>query len=153
MYFQSLKKRSRLWNLSVPKATDLCIPQRLQCFWRRLRIIESRLVRENFSSSRNNLWRRENFGKDRSRRRDPNLPRIVEFGAILAIFSRAKFCWSATSRQKIREKFTRHLLTNSAKRSRIYIETLYGTNFPRDVCLNSSKSGGYKFRGSLVAQT
>ena len=43
-------------------------------------------------------------------------------------------------------ELTRHFLANSAKRPRIYIETLYETNFPQDVCRKASKSGGYDFR-------
>ena len=38
-------------------------------------------------------------------------------------------------------KFTCHFLANSADRPGIYIETPYKSNFPWDVCLNSSKSG------------
>ena len=51
------------------------------------------------------------------------------------------------------EKSTCHFLANSADRPRIYIETLYKSNVPRDVCLNSSKSGGWVFKATLVAQT
>ena len=41
-----------------------------------------------------------------------------------------------------RSKFESHFSANSADRPGIYIETPYKSNFPRDVCLNSLKSGG-----------
>ena len=48
----------------------------------------------------------------------------------------------------------RHFLANSADRPRIYniMETLHKSNVPRDVCLSSSKSGGWVFKATLVAQ-
>ena len=46
--------------------------------------LSRRRRRKTFPSLQNR--RRENFRKDRSRRRDQNRPRIVEIGAILAIF-------------------------------------------------------------------
>ena len=48
-------------------------------------------------------------------------------------------------------KFVCHFWANSADRPRIYIETLYKSNIPRDVCLNSLKSGGWHFKETLVA--
>ena len=47
-------------------------------------------------------------------------------------------------------KSTSHFWANSADRPRIYIETLYKSNVPRDVYLNSSKSGYCIFKGTLV---
>ena len=84
--------------------------------------------------------------KDSLGRRDRFRPRIVKIGVILAIFEPFQVCCSAKSRPKNQEKSIRHFLANSAKRPRIYIETHCETNFPRDVCLNSSKSGGCDFR-------
>ena len=40
-YSKGLNKRRGLRNLSIPKPTDLSIPQPLQQVWRGLRIIES----------------------------------------------------------------------------------------------------------------
>ena len=79
------------------------------------------------SSARKFCRPRENFSKGRSGRRDQNRPRIVKIGAVLAIFEPFEVL--------------RHFLANSADRLGIYIETLYKTNFPREVCLNSVKSG------------
>ena len=68
-YFQGRNKGSRLRNLSVLGATDLCIPQRRQPFWWGLRIIESRT--ENFRNFERPFtprgWLRSapNFGKTR----------------------------------------------------------------------------------------
>ena len=74
--------------------------------------------------------------KKKSGRCDQNRPRIVKIGAILAIFEPFEVL--------------RHLLANSADRPGIYIETLYKSNFPRDICPNSSKSGKYDFRENDV---
>ena len=71
--------------------------------------------RENFSSARNFFFRRENFrprenlGKKNLSRRDRFRPKIVEIGAILAIFEPFEN-W----------KFTCHFWANSADLPRIY---------------------------------
>ena len=64
----------------------------------------------------------------------------------------AVFADCAVQCQQKRKNKKRHFLANSADRPRIYIETLYKSNVPRDVCLNSSKSGGWVFKATLVAQ-
>ena len=69
--------------------------------------------------------------KKNSGRRDRLRPKIVEIGAILAIFEQFEV-----------SKLTCHFSANFADRPRIYIEPPYEPNFPRDVCLNSWKSGG-----------
>ena len=74
------------------------------------------------------LRRRKRFSKDRSARRNENHSKIVKIGVIIASFEPFKVL--------------HHFLANSADRPGIYIETLYKTNFPRDVYLNSLKSGG-----------
>ena len=91
------------------------------------------------------------FSKNRSRRRDQFGPKIVKIRAILAIFEPFEILLFGKISRKIREKSTCHFLANSADRPGIYIETLYKSNFPRDVCLNSSKSGRWIFKGTLVA--
>ena len=79
---------------------------------------------------------REFFGKKKLGRRDRFRPKIVEIGAILGIFEPFEIL-------KIKKKIaTCHFLENLADRPGIYIETPYETSFPRDVCLNSLKSGG-----------
>ena len=63
----------------------------------------------------------------------------------------AVFADCAVQCQQKRKNKKRNFLANSADRPRIYIETLYKSNVPRDVCLNSPKSGGLHFLASLVA--
>ena len=76
---------------------------------------------------------------DRAHRCDEFRQKIVKIGAILAIF-------------ELFEVLKIHMpLFGEIGRPGIYIETLYESNFPRDVCLNFSKSGGYVFRESRVA--
>ena len=77
-----------------------------------------------------------NFLQKNLGRRDRFRPKIVEIGAILGIFEPFEIL-------KIKKKIaTCHFLENLADRPGIYIETPYETSFPRDVCLNSLKSGG-----------
>ena len=97
---------------------------------------DSRCFREVFGRR----WHGKLFWNDSFRRCDRFRPKIVEIGAILAIFEPF-------------EVFKIHmpLFGEFGRSSRDYIETLYESYFPRDVCLNSSKSGGYVFQESRVA--
>ena len=61
--------------------------------------------------------------------------------------SKSELSWRFLSRLK----FACHFLANLADRPGIYIESPYETNFSRDVCLNSLKSGGQHFKEPLVA--
>ena len=100
---------------------------------------------------------RKIFSKSRSRRRG----RFVKFSSKSELSSRffgrlkflAVFADCAVQCQQQRKNKKRHFLANSADRPRIYIETLSKSNVPQDVCLNSSKSGGWVFKATLVAQT
>ena len=71
------------------------------------------VVRRDFFSSTRKFRRRENFRTIRSGHRDRFRPKIVEIGAILAIFEPFKV-----------RKFTRHFWANSADRPRIYANLL-----------------------------
>ena len=90
--------------------------------------------------------RRANFSKTRSARRRRFRQKIIEIGAILVIIRPfevfGRFCSLCCTVLTETGKKKRHFSANSADRPRIYIETLYKSNVPRDVCLNSSKSGG-----------
>ena len=81
--------------------------------------------------------RRENFGDAKI------LEKKVWVVAIVFVKKSSKSEPSSRFLNRLKfGKFACHFLANSADRPRIYIETLYKTNFPWDVCLNSSKSGG-----------
>ncbi len=79
------------------------------------------------------------------------MSKIIEFEAILAIFELFEVLQFGTNLDQIDEKSTCHFWANSADCPRIYIETLDKSNVPRDVYLNSSKSGKWIFRGTLGA--
>ena len=84
----------------------------------------------------------ENFEKSSLGHRDRFRQKIVKIGVSSQFLSSLKF-W----------KFTCHFLANFADRPRIYIETLYESNFPQDVFKNSSKRGGQHCKASWGART
>ena len=86
---------------------------------------------DNFSATWNFFRRRENFEKKVWSDAIDFIKKLSKSDASSRFLSRLKV-----------GKFACHFLANSADRPGIYIETPYKSNFPRDVCLNSLKSGG-----------
>ena len=97
-----------------------------------------RARRENFSSTRK-FRRRENFGKKSLGRCDRFRPRIVEIGAILAIFEPFEI-----------RKFCTPFFGEFGRSSQDLRESDYDSPKSRDDRLDSSKSGMWIFSADMM---
>ena len=97
-------------------------------------------VRRDFWSARKFFGRSENFSKTRSARRGRFRQKIIEIGAILAIFEPFEV-----------RKFRVPLFGEFGRSSQDLCGSDYDSLKSRDDRLNSSKSGRWIFKGTLVA--